>query len=167
MLRQGLRRGLASCLKALQTPSGALGELGAPPATWSASASAQVVRDWQLARRGQVNLATAAADAAPASLPLPPVPPVPCSAQPKANGHGVKEPGQVQYRIEVVTGDVRGAGSPSPAIITLYGSGAWGCEDDQGDRLPLSRRLQSFAGGKQGRHCELQQLLRAPANVAA
>lgn len=31
------------------------------------------------------------------------------------------------YRVEVVTGDVRGAGSPAPAVIRLVGSGARLC----------------------------------------
>lgn len=33
------------------------------------------------------------------------------------------EPHQATYHIEVVTGDVRGAGSAAPASITLYGDG--------------------------------------------
>lgn len=33
------------------------------------------------------------------------------------------EPRQVTYQVEVITGDVRGAGSPAPAAITLFGEG--------------------------------------------
>lgn len=32
-------------------------------------------------------------------------------------------PHQVMYQVVVVTGDVRGAGSPAPAVVTLVGSG--------------------------------------------
>jgi hypothetical protein len=33
------------------------------------------------------------------------------------------EPRQVTYYVEVITGDVRGAGTPAPAAITLFGEG--------------------------------------------
>jgi hypothetical protein len=33
------------------------------------------------------------------------------------------EPRQATYHVEVITGDVRGAGSPAPAAITLFGEG--------------------------------------------
>lgn len=33
------------------------------------------------------------------------------------------QPSQATYHVEVVTGDVRGAGSPTPAAIQLYGDG--------------------------------------------
>jgi protein phosphatase PTC7 len=32
-----------------------------------------------------------------------------------------EDPRQAVYRLEIVTGDVRGAGTPAPALITLYG----------------------------------------------
>lgn len=35
----------------------------------------------------------------------------------------VPPPRQATYLVEVITGDVRGAGSPAPAAITLYGEG--------------------------------------------
>ena len=38
------------------------------------------------------------------------------------------EPRQATYHVEVITGDVRGAGSPAPAAITLFGEGK-GCEN--------------------------------------
>lgn len=35
------------------------------------------------------------------------------------------EPRQVTYYVEVITGDVRGAGTPAPAAITLFGEGRY------------------------------------------
>lgn len=35
------------------------------------------------------------------------------------------EPRQAIYYVEVITGDVRGAGTPAPAAITLFGEGQW------------------------------------------
>jgi hypothetical protein len=35
------------------------------------------------------------------------------------------EPRQVTYYVEVITGDVRGAGTPAPAAITLFGEGTY------------------------------------------
>eukprot|EP00887_Chlorella_sp_A99_P001051 scaffold14.g1051.t1 len=80
----------------------------------SASYAAQVVRDW---RRGQASQSAAGA-----------VPPSPRggrrgqASQSAVAAVPPPEARQVQYKIEVFTGDVRGAGTPSPAAITLYGS---------------------------------------------
>ena len=37
-----------------------------------------------------------------------------------------EEPQPAEYRVVVVTGDVRGAGSSAPAVIVLIGEGVWG-----------------------------------------
>ena len=97
----GLRRALGACARTLSTGLAVVGGRAAWEACPADSApstsyATQVVRNWHEGKRHQGNLSAAAA---------------------------AQEPRQVQYKIEVVTGDVRGAGCPSPAIVTLYGSG--------------------------------------------
>ena len=51
-------------------------------------------------------------------------PPVPYASRPFSSlEQALPEPRQAPYYVEVITGDVRGAGSPAPASITLYGEG--------------------------------------------
>lgn len=125
----GLRGAVATCLRSLQALEGAACATSGPPAvaatladTAPSTSYGEAAPAWQRRwRRGAASAAT----------------PPPPAATGRRGQHSataaaqavVQAPRPAQYRIEVVTGDVRGAGSPAPAVIKLIGTGerAVGC----------------------------------------
>ena len=80
---------------------------------------------WRRGSGGRRRRLVTEAAAAVAPQPSPAAPTVAAAAAAEV-AHGVQQvaaPGAVVYQIVVVTGDVRGAGSPAPAVITLVGTG--------------------------------------------
>lgn len=124
MARVGALRRLAQGLRSL----GAVGELSSSSAAPASSlldslpsTSYSTAPGWQPSRRsaGGSAAAATAASGGPGST----------GARSQHSGPAtaaaaVPPPRRAIYRVEVVTGDVRGAGSPAPAVIRLVGSGA-------------------------------------------
>ena len=128
MARVGALRRLAQGLRSL----GAVGELSSSSAAPASSlidslpsTSYSTAPGWQPSRRSAGGSAAATAPAASGST---------GSARARSQHSGpataaaaVPPPQRAVYRVEVVTGDVRGAGSPAPAVIRLVGSGVLRC----------------------------------------
>ena len=128
MARVGALRRLAQGLRSL----GAVGELSSSSAAPASSlldslpsTAYSTALGWQPSRRRAGGSAAAAATAASGGT---------GSARARSQHSGpataaaaVPPPRRAVYRVEVVTGDVRGAGSPAPAVIRLVGSGALRC----------------------------------------
>ena len=112
----GLRGALATCLRTLAAAQGACSGRGAALSSFVDNApstsygAAQPAARWSRGGRQHSSLEAATAAA-------------------------VTPPRQAVYQLVIVTGDVRGAGSPAPAVVKLVGTG--GCTLPVCSCLPL------------------------------
>lgn len=123
----GGRRALSSCLRALAAAQGSAAcstSARCVPPLADASTSYAVAQPGWAQRRGTSSSSSAAARGGSGGGPT--VVAIAQRWQHSGAAAAVASPRQAVYQVVVVTGDVRGAGSAAPAVVTLVGSGAGG-----------------------------------------
>jgi hypothetical protein len=135
----GLRRALAACahsVSALQQgssnslrPAAISSLVETAPSTSYAAPQTGWLRRQRASNASQLSDAAAAAAATEGSA-------------------AAAQPGTALYQIVVVTGDVRGAGSPAPAVVTLVGTGASSCDNWSVCFTPCLWARMAFVGSR-------------------
>jgi hypothetical protein len=126
----GLRRALAACAQSVTAlQQGAAGSCR--PASLSSLIDSAPSTSYSAPQPGWLRRPASAAAAAAAG-----------QAQLSGAAAAVAEerhPQAATYTVVVVTGDVRGAGSPAPAVVTLVGTGGAACDEAGAALLALAR----------------------------